>query len=120
MNFKTVLLKNGCSTHNERNSVAAERFIRTLKNKIYRHMTSILKYVYIDKLDHIVNEYDNSYQRAIKMKPIDVKDNTYINTGKKKLMIKIQNLKLVIKKGCQNTKTFLLKAVLQVGQKKFL
>ena len=83
MNFKTVLLKNGCSTHNEGNSVAAERFIRTLKNKIYKHMTSISKYVYIDKLDHIVNEYDNSYQRTIKMKPIDVKDNTYINIGKK-------------------------------------
>ena len=70
------------STHNEGESVVAERFIRTLKNKIYKCMTSVSKYVYIDKLYDIVDEYKNTYQRAIKMKPIDVKDNTYINTGK--------------------------------------
>ena len=46
-------------------------------------MTSISKNVYIDKLYEIVNEYNNTYQRTIKMKPIDVKDNTYINIGKK-------------------------------------
>ena len=57
-------------------------------------MTSISKIVYIDKLDDIVNEYNNTYHRTIKIKPVDVKDNTYIL--KKKLMIKIQNLKLVI------------------------
>ena len=45
-------------------------------------MTSILKNVYIDKLDNIVNEYNNTYHRTIKMKPLDVKDNTYINIGK--------------------------------------
>ena len=45
-------------------------------------MTSISKNVYIDKLDDIVNEYNNTYHRTIKMKPIDVKDNTYINIGK--------------------------------------
>ena len=66
------------STHNERKSVVAERFIRTLKNKIYKYMTSISKNVYIDKLDDIVNEYNNIYHRTIKLKPIDVKDNTYI------------------------------------------
>ena len=44
-------------------------------------MTSISKNVYIDKLDVIVNEYNNTYHRTIKMKPIDVKDNTYINIG---------------------------------------
>ena len=70
------------STHNEGKSVVAERFIRTLKNKIYKYMSSISKYVYIDKLDDIVNEYNNTYHRTIKMKPIDVKDNTYINIGK--------------------------------------
>ena len=70
------------STHNEGKSVVAERFIRTLKNKIYKYMTSISKNVYIDKVDDIVNEYNNTYQRTIKMKPIDVKNNTYINTGK--------------------------------------
>ena len=71
------------STHNKGKSVVAERFIRTLKNKIYKYMTSISKNVYIDKLDDIVNEYINTYHRTIKMKPIDVKDNTDINIGKK-------------------------------------
>ena len=70
------------STHNEGKSVVAERFIRTLKSKIYKYMTSISKNVYIDKLDDIVDEYNNTYQTTIKMKPIDVKDNTYINTSK--------------------------------------
>ena len=70
------------STHNEGKSVVAERFIRTLKNKIYKYMTSISKNVYIDKLDDIVNEYKNTYHRAITMKPVDVKDNIYININK--------------------------------------
>ena len=61
------------SKHNEGKSVVAERFIRTLKNKIYKYMTSVSKNVYIDKLDDIVNEYDNTYQNTIKMKPVDVK-----------------------------------------------
>ena len=83
------------STHNEGKSVVAERFIRTLKGKIFKYMTSISKNVYIDKLDDIVDEYNNTYHTAIKMKPIDVKDNTYINTSKE-LIIKILNLKLGI------------------------
>ena len=66
------------SIHNEGKSVVAERFIRTLKNKIYKYMTAISKNVYIDKLDDIVDEYNNTYHRTIKMKPVDVKDNTYI------------------------------------------
>ena len=70
------------STHNEGKSVVVERFIRTLKSKIYKYMTSISKNVYIDKLDNIVNEYNNAYHTTIKMKPIGVKDNTYINTDK--------------------------------------
>ena len=70
------------STHNEGKSVVAERFIRTLKSKIYKYMTSISKNVYIDKLDDIVDKYNNTYHTTIKMKPIDVKDNTYINTSK--------------------------------------
>ena len=72
------------STYNEGKSVAVERFIRTLKNKTYKYMTSISKNVNTDKLDDIVNEYNNNtYHRTIKMKPIDVKDNTYINIDKK-------------------------------------
>ena len=70
------------SKNNEGKSVVAERFIRTLKSKIYKHMTSISKNVYIDKLNDIVDEYNNTYHNTIKMKPIDVKDNTYINTDK--------------------------------------
>ena len=70
------------SIHNEGKSVAAERFIRTLKTKIYKYMTSVSKNVYIDKLDDIVNEYNNTYHRTIKMKPVDVKDNTYIDFKK--------------------------------------
>ena len=83
------------STHNEGKSVVAERFIRTLKSKIYKYMTSISKNVYIDKLDDIVDEYNNTYHTTIKMKPIDVEDNTY-KMLIKKLIIKILNLKLVI------------------------
>ena len=83
------------STHNEGKFVVAERFIRTLKSKIYKYMTSISKNVYTDKLDDIVDEYNNTYHTTIKMKPIDVKDNTYINTDKKS-MINMLHLKLVI------------------------
>ena len=72
------------SIHNGRKSVVTERFIRILKNKMYKYMTVISKNVYIDKLDDIVNEYNNTYtyHRTIKMKPVDVKDNTYIDFEK--------------------------------------
>ena len=70
------------STHNEGKSVVVERFIRTLKSKIYKYMISVSKNVYIDKLDDIVDEYNNTCHTTIKMKPADVKDNTYINADK--------------------------------------
>ena len=70
------------SIHNEGKSVVAERFIRTLKTKIYEYMTSVLKNVYIDELDDIVGEYNNTYHRTINMKPVDVKDNIYIDFRK--------------------------------------
>ena len=70
------------STHTEGKSVVPEIFFRALKNKIYKYMTSISKNVYIDKLDDIVNEYNNTYHRTIKIKPIDANDNPYINFGK--------------------------------------
>ena len=63
------------STYNEGKSVVAERFIRTLKNKLYKHMTATGKNVYYDVLDDIVNEYNNTKHNTIKMKPIDVGDN---------------------------------------------
>ena len=55
---------------------------KTLKIEFCKYMISILKYVYIDELDDIVNEYNNKYHRTIKMKVLDVKDNTYINIDK--------------------------------------
>ena len=83
--MKSWLEKNGIemySTHNEGPSVVAGRFITTLKNKIYKNMmTSTSKNVYIDKLDDIVNKYNNRYHRTIKMKPLDVKSNIYTNSN---------------------------------------
>ena len=70
------------SIHNEGKPVVAEGFIRTLKNKIYKSMTSISNNLYIVNLVDIVDEYNNTYHRAIKMKPIDVKDDTYIHFEK--------------------------------------
>ena len=70
------------STRNAGKSLVAERFIRTLKNKIFKHMKAVSKNVYTDKLDDIVNEYNNTYYRTIKMKRIEVKDNTYIDSIK--------------------------------------
>ena len=70
------------STHTGGKYVVAGRFIRSLKTKIYKYMISISKNVYIDKLNDIVNEHNNTYHRTIKMKPVDVKDNAYIHFGK--------------------------------------
>ena len=64
------------------NLLTAERFISSLKNKIYKCMTTISKNVYIDKLDDIVDEYNNTYHETIKMKPVDVKNSTYIDFEK--------------------------------------
>ena len=75
------------STYNEGKSVVAERFIRTLKNKSYKHMTAIGKNVYYDVLDDVVNEYNNTKHSTIKMKPIDVGNNNkrvYIDEHNKK------------------------------------
>ena len=68
------------STYNEGKSVVAERFIRTLKNKLYKHMTATGKNVYYDVLDDAVNEYNNTKHNTIKMKPIDVEDDKRVYT----------------------------------------
>ena len=65
------------STYNEQKSVVAERFIITLKNKIFKHMTPISKNVYFGVLDDIVNKYNNTVYRTIKMKPTDVTSDSY-------------------------------------------
>ena len=67
---------------NEGKSVVVERFIRTVKNKIFKYMTSISKNVYIDKLDDIVSKYNNTYHNTIKMKLANVKSSTYIDSSK--------------------------------------
>ena len=65
------------STYNEEKSVVAERFIRTLKNKIFKHMRAVSKNVYFDVLEDIVNKYNNTVHRTIKMKPHDVTSDFY-------------------------------------------
>ena len=65
------------STYNEGKSAVAERFIRTLKNKIFKHMTAIQQNIYFDVLDDIVDKYNNTVHRTIKIKPIQVTDNYY-------------------------------------------
>ena len=89
------------STNNEEKFVVAERFIRTLKNKMYKYMASISKNVFVDIFNDIVNKYNNTYHSARKVKPLDL-NQTYILTLVKKLMITILNLKLVISLEYQN------------------
>ena len=83
--FKKLLKDNDIemhSIHNEGKLVVSERFIRTSKKEIYKYMTAISKNIYIDKLDDILNEYNNAYHRTIKMKPVDIKDNAYFDFEK--------------------------------------
>ena len=65
------------STYNEWKFVVAERFIRTLKNKIFKHMTAISKNVYFDVLDDIVDKYNLTVHGTIKMRPTDDTDDSY-------------------------------------------
>ena len=109
--MKSWLEKNGIEmypTHNERESVIAERLIRTSKNKLCKYM--------IDKLDDIINNYNNTYHSTIEMKPVE----TLILTLVKKSIIKILSLKLVILLEYQNIKIFMQNFTFQIGLKKFL
>ena len=103
------------SIHNEGKFVVAERFIRTLKAKIYKYMTSVSRNEYIDKLDDIVNEYNDTYHRTIKMKPVDAEDNTYIDFVKE-----VNDKDPKFKVGDKDPKIFLLKDTCQINLKKFL
>ena len=107
------------STFNEGKSVVAERFIRTLKNKIFKPMTTVSKNVYFNVLDDIVNKYNNTVHKTIKMKPIDVTTDFYAECNEDSNK-KVLNLKLVIVLGFLSTKTFLLKDMNLIAQKKFL
>ena len=100
------------STYNEGKPVVAERFIRTLKNKIFKHMTAISKNVYFDVLDAILHRNNNTVHRTLHLILM-------LNTMKT-LMKKIINLKLVVVSEYQNSKIFFLKHTLKIGQKKFL
>ena len=107
------------STHNEGKSVVAERFIRTLKNDIFNYMAPVSKSEYIDKLDDIVNKYNNTYHGTIEMRPVDVKPSTYIDSSKE-----ISNKDPEYKIGdiiqISKHKNILQKVALQIGLKKFL
>ena len=114
--FKKCLSDNDIimySTYNEGKSVVAERFIRTLKNKLYKHMTATGENVYYDVLDDVVNEYNNTKHNTIKMKPKDVKNDNkrvYIDehneVGDRVRMIELEYL---------NSKIYLLKDILLIG-----
>ena len=74
------------STFNEGKSVVVERFIRALKNKLYKHMAATSKNVYYDVFDDVVNEYNNTKHSTINMKQKDVKNNkrVYLNEHNEK------------------------------------
>ena len=107
------------STYNEGKSVVAERFIRTLKNKIFKQKAAISKNVYFDILDNIVNKYSNTVHSAIRMNRLMLQMILMLNTIKIKIK-KILNLKLAIMLEFQNTKISLLKDTLQIDQEVFL
>ena len=94
------------STNSKGESVIAERFIKTLKNKINKYIASVSENVYIDKLDDIVNKLNNKYDRTLKMMPINVKSSTYIDFDRENnkegpklvIMLEHQNIKNVFAK----------------------
>ena len=78
--FKNFLKINNieiCSTYNEGKSAVSEKFIRTLKNNIFKHMAAIKQNIYFDVLDDIVDKYKNTVHKTIKMEPIEVTDDYY-------------------------------------------
>ena len=94
--FKSFLKTNYTeiySTYNEGKSVAAESFIKTFKNKTYKHMTTIGKNVYFNVLDDIVHKYNNNFHSPIKIKPNDVTDDSFVEyseeTNKKSPKFKV-------------------------------
>ena len=99
-------------TYNEEKSVVAERFIRMLKNKIFKHMTAISKSVYLNVLDDIVNKYKNADHKTIKIKPIDVTSDSYAKYDKDSYVTKP---KLKFGDNVRNSKY-----TPKIGQKKFL
>ena len=101
------------STFNKGKSVVAKRFIKTLKNKIFKHMTAISKNVYFDVLDDIVNKYNNTVHKTIKKKPIDVTDDSFIeyneDSNKRNPKFKVGDYEFL------STKIFLLKDIKNIS-----
>ena len=98
-------------------SIAEDIFTSILKNKIYKYMISVSKYVYIDNLDDKVNKYNNIYHRTIKMKPVDINLSTYFDFNKNKWDPKFKIDDIL---GISKYKTFLQKLTLEIGLEKFL
>ena len=112
---------------NEGKSVFAERVIRTLKNKIYKHMTAISKNVYFDVLNDIVDEYNNTYHKTIKMKPVDAKSDSFAEyndeSNEKNLKFKVDDTARISKyknifaegcSSCWSEEIFVLKKILKI------
>ena len=112
------------SKHNEGKSAVSERFVSTLKNKIYKYMTLVWKNVYIDKLDDIKNKCNNTHHNTIKMKPANIKSNTYIDSSKESnekdpklkigYIVRIPKYKIIFGKVCNpnwSEEIFMIKKV---------
>ena len=107
------------SMRNEGKYVTAKRFIRTLKNAIFRYVPSVSKNVYIDKLDDIVNKYNNTWHSTIKMKPVNVKSSTCIDSSKK-FNDKYPKFKIGDTVRISKYENIFSNVTLQIGLKKFL
>ena len=106
-------------SYNEGKSVVSERFIWTLKNKIFKQTAAVSKHVQLDVLDCIVNKYNNTVHRTKKMKPIDFTSDSCTEYNEDSNQ-KDPKFKIGDTVRYQNTKTFLLKNIIKIGQRKFL
>ena len=107
------------STYNEGKSVVAERFMRRLKRKIFKHMTVISKNVHFDVLDDIVNEYNNRAYKSIKIKPTVVTSDSYAENNEDSNE-KDPKFKVGYHVRISKYKNILLRDTHKVVQKKFL
>ena len=107
------------STHYEGESVVPERFIKTLKNKIYKHITAFGKNIYFDVLDDIIKKYNNAYHKTIKMKPKDVTNDSFAEYNEESNE-KDPKFKVAVMSGFKSRKIFLLKDIHLIGAKRFL
>ena len=114
LKINNIKMYSTCNKYN----VVAEKFIRNLKNKIFKHMSAFSKNVYFDVLDDIVNKYNNTVHRTINIKPTDIMGDFYVESNKN--AFNKVSMELVTMLEFQNIKTFLLKDILQIGLKKFL